>query len=53
MKTSGRVWEDAVKDFRCLEDSKDCGIGFGRVIRQTNEPYIVVHTVQVVRVWAA
>lgn len=49
---TGLVRADAVKNFKCLEGMQDYEVGFGQVICQTNEPYMVARNVQAVPVWA-
>lgn len=52
VKTSGLVKADAVKNFKCLEGFQDYEVGFGQVICQTSELYMVARDVQAVPAWA-
>lgn len=52
VKTGALVRKDAIKSFSCLEDMVDFEVGFGHVICQTQEPYMLAETVQAVPVWA-
>lgn len=52
VKTGALIKADAVKNFRCLEGLQGYDVGFGQVICQTNEPYMVARNVQAVPVWA-
>jgi hypothetical protein len=52
IKTKAMVGADAVKNFACLEDFSDYEVGFGHVICQTPEPYLITPTVEAVPVWA-
>ena len=52
IKTNAMVGPDAVKSFRCLEGIQGYEVGFGHVICQTAEPYLITQDVQAVPVWA-
>ncbi len=52
VKTAATVGTDAVKNFECLEKLSGYEVGFGHVICQTKEPYLVSRNVQAVPVWA-
>lgn len=52
IKTNALVRKDAVKSFRCLEGMQGYEVGFGHVICQTDEPYLIAQNVQAVPVWA-
>ena len=52
VKTAATVGADAVKNFGCLEKLSGYEVGFGHVICQTKEPYLVSRNVQAVPVWA-
>lgn len=51
VKTAATVGNDAVKNFGCLDRLSDYEVGFGHVICQTDEPYLVTRDVQAVPVW--
>ena len=51
VKVSATVRKDAVKNFACLENLSGYEVGFGHVICQTPEPYLITRTVQAVSVW--
>lgn len=51
VKVSATVRKDAVKNFSCLENLPGYDVGFGHVICQTPEPYLITRTVQAVPVW--
>lgn len=51
VKVSATVRKDAVKNFTCLENLPGYEVGFGHVICQTPEPYLITRTVQAVPVW--
>ena len=51
VKTAATVGQDDVRNFRMLEGFKDYEVGFGHVICQTPEPYMVTKDVQAVSVW--
>lgn len=52
IKAGALIRADAVKNFACLEGMRDYEVGFGQVVCQTNEPYMVTRDVQAVPVWA-
>ena len=52
VKASGLVGAGAVKNFKCLKGFQDYEVGFGQVICQTSEPYMVARDVQAVPAWA-
>ena len=52
IKTNALVKKDAVKSFGCLEDMADYEVGFGHVICQAKEPYLLAENVEAVPVWA-
>ena len=52
IKTNALVKKDAVKNFGCLEDMADYEVGFGHVICQAKEPYLLAENVEAVPVWA-
>ncbi len=52
VKTAATVGADAVKNFESLEKLSGYEMGFGHVICQTKEPYLVSRNVQAVPVWA-
>lgn len=51
IKTAATVGSDAVKNFDCLKGLSDYELGFGHVICQTADPYLVIRDVQAVPVW--
>ncbi len=51
VKTAATVGSDAVKNFGCLDRLSDYEVGFGHVVCQTDEPYLVTRDVQAVPVW--
>ena len=51
IKTAATVGSDAVKNFNCLRGLSDYEVGFGHVICQTADPYLVIRDVQAVPVW--
>lgn len=51
VKTAATVGSDAVKNFGCLDRLSDYELGFGHVVCQTDEPYLVTRDVQAVPVW--
>lgn len=51
VKMAATVGSDAVKNFGCLDRLSDYEVGFGHVICQTDEPYLVTRDVQAVPVW--
>lgn len=52
VKAGATVGVDAVKNFSCLGDMAGYEVGFGHVICQTTEPYLITRDVQAVPVWA-
>ena len=52
VKTSATVGRDAVKNFTCLESLSGYEIGFGHVVCQTSDPYLITKDVQAVPVWS-
>lgn len=52
VKMNAMVGPDAVKNFRCLEGMQGYEVGFGHVICQTAEPYLITQDVQAVDIWA-
>lgn len=52
IKSSATVRSDALKNFACLDKLADYEVGFGHVICQTPELYLITQTVQAVPVWA-
>lgn len=52
VKMNALIKKDAVKNFSCLEGMADYGVGFGHVICQTREPYLLTENVEAVPVWA-
>lgn len=52
VKAGVQVGRLAVKNFSCLEDIPGYEVGFGHVICQTPEPYLVCEGVQAVPLWA-
>lgn len=52
IKAGVQVRPNAVRNFACLEGIGDYEIGFGQVICQTREPYMVAQNVEAVPVWA-
>lgn len=51
VKTAATVGSDAGKNFGCLDRLSDYEVGFGHVVCQTDEPYLVTRDVQAVPVW--
>ena len=51
MKISATVGGDAIKNFAYLEGLSGYEVGFGHVICQTREAYVMAKDVQVVPVW--
>lgn len=51
VKTSATVRRDAVKNFACLENLSGYEVGFGHVVCQTPDPYLITRTVQAVPIW--
>ena len=52
IKMGMQVGPDAVSGFSLLDDMGDYEVGFGHVICQTKEPYLISRDVQAVPVWA-
>lgn len=52
IKTNALVKKDAVKSFGCLEGVADYEVGFGYVVCQAKEPYLLAENVEAVPVWA-
>lgn len=52
VKMSALVKKDAVKNFSCLEGMGDYEVGFGHVICQTKEPYLITPDVEAVPICA-
>lgn len=52
IKTNALVKKDAIGNFGCLEGMADYEVGFGHVICQTQEPYLLTENVEAVPVWA-
>lgn len=52
IKTGALIKADSVKSFSCLEGMSDYEVGFGHVICQTREPYLLTPNVEAVPVWA-
>lgn len=52
IKAGMTVRRDAVKNFSALDGLQDFEVGFGHVICQTLEPYLLSSSVQVIPVWA-
>jgi len=52
IKTNALVGKDAIKHFACLDGFGDYEVGFGHVICQATEPYLIVPSVQAVPVGA-
>lgn len=48
VKTAVAIKEDAVRSFSCLEGVADYEVGFGHVICQTKEPYLITPSVEAV-----
>ena len=51
VKMAATVGGDAVKNFSCLEALSDYEVGFGHVVCQTPEPYLITRGVQAIPVW--
>jgi len=45
------VGKDDIGTFRMLESFKDYEVGFGHVVCQTPQPYMIAQDVQAVPVW--
>ena len=52
VKMGATIGADAVKNFKCLAAMEGYELGFGHVVCQTLEPYLVTRDVQAVPVWA-
>lgn len=52
VKMGSMVRKDAAKNFSCLEGMADYEVGFGHVVCQTREPYLLAPDVEAVSVWA-
>lgn len=52
IKTGVQINRSAVKNFACLENMTDYEVGFGHVICQTIDPYLLSEGIQAVPVWA-
>lgn len=52
VKTAATIEKDAVRNFSCLEGMTDYEVGFGHVICQSKEPYLITPSVEAVPVWA-
>ena len=52
VKAGALVKPDAVRNFSCLDGFEGYDVGFGHVICQTREPYLLSKGVQAVPVWA-
>ena len=52
IKKGIQIGTDAIKSFSCLEKMSGYEMGFGHVICQTDEPYLISRNVQAVPVWA-
>jgi hypothetical protein len=52
IKTGVQVRADALKNFSSLEELPGYEVGFGHVVCQTAEPYLITKDVQAVPVWA-
>ncbi len=52
IKSGVQVRGDAIKRFSCLEGISGYEVGFGHVICQTPEPYLISESVQAIPVWA-
>lgn len=52
VKTTATIEKDAVRSFSCLEGVADYEVGFGHVICQTKEPYLITPSAEAVPVWA-
>ena len=51
VKMGATVGADAVRNFSCLEGLSGYEVGFGHVVCQTPEPYLVTRDVQAIPVW--
>ena len=52
IKIGAQIGTDAVRNFQCLNAFGDYEVGFGHVVCQTPEPYLVARDVQAIPVWA-
>ena len=52
VKTAANIDASAIKNFECIEKFSDYEIGYGHVICQTREQYIITKNVQAVPLWA-
>jgi hypothetical protein len=52
IETGVTIKKDAIKNFSCLEGMADYEVGFGHVVCQTREPYLLTPAVEAVPVWA-
>ncbi|WP_165253078.1 ATP-binding protein [Adlercreutzia sp. ZJ304] len=52
IKMGALVKKDAAKNFSCLEGMADYEIGFGHIVCQAQEPYLLTPNVEAVPVWA-
>lgn len=52
VKTGALVKRDAAKNFSCLEGLPEYEVGFGHVVCQAREPYLLTERVEAVPVWA-
>lgn len=52
VKMSATVGRDAVKNFTCLEGIDGYEVGFGHVICQAREPYLITRDIQAVPIWS-
>ena len=52
IKKDVQIAPDAIKNFSCLEKMPEYEVGFGHVICQTEEPYLISRDVQAAPVWA-
>ena len=51
VKMSATVGKDTVKNLSCLEGLTGYEIGFGHVVCQTPDPYLITKDVQAIPVW--
>lgn len=51
VEMSATVGRDAVKNFTCLDGLSGYEIGFGHVVCQAPEPYLITKDVQAIPVW--
>lgn len=52
IKMSATVGRAAVKNFTCLEGIDGYEVGFGHVICQAREPYLIARNIQAVPIWS-